>query len=199
LEFGRIYLYYSFRPELEWKLARIKIFLHLTARNQPLCGTSGSKPGHTRPTRRRLDATGATTALTRPARWRRTAPTTTLLAAFSPVRICSLPSLSYPLLSLPQTLALDLGPLRSHQVRRHVQELCPCVLVHRRLPSPRAQWLNGCGQDEWAEGRMSGRRNGCGGSGEPDPAEKRSSSSSSKAVEADCSTSRQPPKLIIGF
>ncbi|PWZ33754.1 Sorting nexin 1 [Zea mays] len=37
------------------------------------------------------------------------------------------------------------------------------------------------------EDRMSGRRNGCGGSGEPDPAEKRSSSSSSKAVEADCS------------
>jgi hypothetical protein len=34
---------------------------------------------------------------------------------------------------------------------------------------------------------MSGRRTGCGGSGEADPAEKRSSSSSSKAVEADCS------------
>lgn len=37
------------------------------------------------------------------------------------------------------------------------------------------------------EDRMSGRRTGCGGSGEPDPAEKRSSSSSSKAVEVDCS------------
>jgi hypothetical protein len=37
------------------------------------------------------------------------------------------------------------------------------------------------------EDRMSGRRTGCGGSGEPDPAEKRSSSSSSKAVEADWS------------
>jgi len=37
------------------------------------------------------------------------------------------------------------------------------------------------------EDRINGRRTGCGGSGEPDPAEKRSSSSSSKAVEADCS------------
>ena len=38
LEFDRTYFYCSFQPELEWKLARIKIFLHLTARNQPLCG-----------------------------------------------------------------------------------------------------------------------------------------------------------------
>jgi hypothetical protein len=38
LEFDRTYFYCSFRPELKWKLARIKIFLHLTARNQPLCG-----------------------------------------------------------------------------------------------------------------------------------------------------------------
>ena len=37
------------------------------------------------------------------------------------------------------------------------------------------------------EDRMSGRLTGCGGSGEPDPAEKRSSSSSSKAAEADWS------------
>lgn len=37
------------------------------------------------------------------------------------------------------------------------------------------------------EDRMSGRLNGCGGSGEPDPAEKRSSSWSSKAVVADWS------------
>ena len=84
-----------------WKLARIKIFLHLTARNQPLCGNGRIEAW--------LHATGATAALTRPARRRRTAPTTTLPAAFSPVRICSLPSLSYPLLSLPQTLALDLA------------------------------------------------------------------------------------------
>lgn len=37
------------------------------------------------------------------------------------------------------------------------------------------------------EDRMSGRRTSFGGSGEADPVEKRSSSSSSKAVEADCS------------
>ncbi|KAL5672422.1 hypothetical protein ACJX0J_016728, partial [Zea mays] len=51
----------------------------------PCVVPSGSKPGHTRPTRRRLDATGATAASTRPARRRRTAPTTTLPAAFSPI------------------------------------------------------------------------------------------------------------------
>jgi hypothetical protein len=104
LKFGRTYLYCSFQPELEWKLTRIKIFLHLTARNQPLCGTLRIEAW--------THATDATAALTRPARRRRTAPTTTLPAAFSPVRICSLPFLSYPLLSLPQTLALDLAPLR---------------------------------------------------------------------------------------
>jgi hypothetical protein len=91
----------------------LKFSFTLRPRTNPCVVTSGSKPGSTRPTRRRLHATGATAALTRPARRRRTAPTTTLPAAFSPVRICSLPSLSYPLLSLPQTLALDLAPLRS--------------------------------------------------------------------------------------
>jgi hypothetical protein len=109
LEFGTTHLYCSFRPELESKLARIKISLHLTARNQPLCRTlrieawthvTGAA-AVARCDRRDdgFDATGTAAAHS---------PTMTLPAAFSPVRICSLPSLSYPLLSLPQTLALDL-------------------------------------------------------------------------------------------
>ncbi|ONM18501.1 hypothetical protein ZEAMMB73_Zm00001d004135 [Zea mays] len=62
----------------------LKFSFTLRPRTNPCVVTSGSKPGSTRPTRRRLHATGATAALTRPARRRRTAPTTTLPAAFSP-------------------------------------------------------------------------------------------------------------------
>jgi hypothetical protein len=79
-------------------------------RSQPLCRnlrieawtTRPRGGGSTRPvalTRPRGGGSTRPVALTRPARRRRTAPTTTLPAAFSPVRICSLPSLSYPLLS----------------------------------------------------------------------------------------------------
>jgi hypothetical protein len=98
-----------FGPNWNGNWPGLKFSFTLRPGTNPCVVTSGSKPGSTRPTRRRLHATGATAALTRPARRRRTAPTMTLPAAFSPVRIFSLPSLSYPLLSLPQTLALDLA------------------------------------------------------------------------------------------
>jgi hypothetical protein len=120
------------------------------ARNKTLCRTlrieawtrRGRSDGAAAARRDRRDG-----GLMRPARRRRTAPTTTLPAAFSLVRICSLPSLSYPLLSLPQTLALDLAPLRSRTatlpLRSRPRAHCYGVgssWGHHRPPGP-PSWL----------------------------------------------------------
>jgi hypothetical protein len=132
LEFGTTHLYCSFRPELELKLARIKISLYLTARNQPLCRTLRIKAW-----------THATDAATTARRDRRDGgfDTTGTATAHSPdddPPRCLLPGedllSSFPLLS-SALAAPNSRPRSPHQVRRHLQEL-RCVHGQGRLAPP---------------------------------------------------------------